>query len=50
MMSPVEERELSDPRKVVCVFGRSVDGLPHKVKCWPFFKSCLVGRITVSSV
>ncbi|CAM9903085.1 unnamed protein product, partial [Pylaiella littoralis] len=30
-LSPVEAREVSDPRKVVCVFGRSPDGLPHKV-------------------
>lgn len=31
MMSPLEQREISDPRKVLCVFGRSPDGLPHKV-------------------
>eukprot|EP00752_Nemacystus_decipiens_P018720 g16783.t1 len=30
-LSPLEAREVSDPRKVVCVFGRSPDGLPHKV-------------------
>ncbi|CAM9411538.1 unnamed protein product [Hapterophycus canaliculatus] len=30
-LSPVEARELSDPKKAVCVFGRSPDGLPHKV-------------------
>ncbi|CAM9870769.1 unnamed protein product [Ectocarpus sp. 12 AP-2014] len=30
-LSPLEARELNDPRKVVCVFGRSPDGLPHKV-------------------
>ena len=30
-LSPMEAREVSDPRKVVCVFGRSPDGLPHKV-------------------
>lgn len=31
MLSPVEQRQISDPHKVVCVFGRSSDGLPHKV-------------------
>lgn len=30
-LSPMEAREVSDPRKIVCVFGRSPDGLPHKV-------------------
>lgn len=31
-MSPLELREIEDPRRVVCVFGRSPDGMPHKVK------------------
>ena len=31
-LSPMEAREVNDPRKVVCVFGRSPNGLPHKVR------------------
>lgn len=31
----MEAREVADPRRVLCIFGRSPDGLPHKVisKC-----------------
>ena len=31
-LSPMEAREVSDPGRVLCVFGRSPEGLPHKVR------------------